>query len=250
MSGTDKKCNFFNKGWLEFTGRKLEQEIGNGWAEGVHPEDYDRCIEIYTSSFDKREEFYMEYRLKRFDGEYRWISDSAAPRFSNDRTFEGYIGACMDIHEQVTSRQKLKEDEEKLNIIIEASDIGILEWDIVAKDFRYSAKYLEIFGYDPSAKVSHQDMLDQIHPDDMPIREQAFKSAVLSGKINYTVRFILLDGSIRWIEAKGKMFLNDENVPLKIIGTVRDLTEEKNRQQELVESEQKFRLLASVDLDH
>ncbi|MFT3795488.1 PAS domain S-box protein [Flavobacterium sp.] len=100
LSGTDKLCYFFNKNWLDFTGRTLEQEMGNGWAEGVHPEDLERCLNIYNSSFDARKEFYMEYRLRRHDGQYRWISDKGVPRFDIDANFTGYVGGCMDIHDQ------------------------------------------------------------------------------------------------------------------------------------------------------
>ncbi|HEU4496805.1 MAG TPA: ATP-binding protein, partial [Flavobacterium sp.] len=108
----DKLCYFFNKGWLDFTGRTIEQEMGNGWAEGVHPDDYDRCLEIYTSSFDAREPFYMEYRLRCHDGRYRWISDKAVPRFTPDGVFVGYVGGCMDIHEQKNFAEEL---EKKVN---------------------------------------------------------------------------------------------------------------------------------------
>jgi PAS domain S-box-containing protein len=100
MSGTNKLCTFFNKGWLDFTGRPLEQELGNGWAEGVHSEDLDRCYEVYVNSFDARQLFTMEYRLQRSDGEYRWVLDSGAPRFAPDGTFLGYIGSCIDITER------------------------------------------------------------------------------------------------------------------------------------------------------
>jgi PAS domain S-box-containing protein len=100
MSGTDKLCTFFNTGWLGFTGRALEQELGNGWAEGVHRDDFDHCVEVYANSFDARQPFTMEYRLRRSDGEYCWILDSGTPRFASDGAFLGYIGSCMDISER------------------------------------------------------------------------------------------------------------------------------------------------------
>jgi PAS domain S-box-containing protein len=100
MSGTDKLCTFFNKGWLDFTGRPLAQELGNGWAESVHREDFDRCFELYVNSFDARQPFAMEYRLRRSDGEYRWVLDNGTPRFAPDGTFLGYIGSCLDITER------------------------------------------------------------------------------------------------------------------------------------------------------
>ena len=97
MSGTDKLCTYFNKPWLDFTGRPMDSELGNGWAEGVHAEDLRRCVDTYIHAFDRREEFRMEYRLRRHDGEYRWVLDIGVPRFDQDRSFVGYIGTCVDI---------------------------------------------------------------------------------------------------------------------------------------------------------
>lgn len=108
-SGLDKNCNYFNKTWLEFTGRTLEQEVGNGWTEGVHPEDFDFCLKTYVNAFDNRESFMMEYRIKNKAGEYRWISDFGRPFYDLDCTFLGYIGSCYDITETKDNLIKLEE---------------------------------------------------------------------------------------------------------------------------------------------
>jgi len=96
-SGLDRKCDYFNRPWLEFTGRALEQELGDGWTEGVHPDDLERSIGIYTGAFDRRERFSMDYRLRAHDGEYRWIQDDGTPRHDSQGNFLGYIGHCLDI---------------------------------------------------------------------------------------------------------------------------------------------------------
>jgi PAS domain S-box-containing protein len=107
MSGTDKLCTFFNQGWLKFTGRPLEQELGEGWLSGVYPDDQDQCRRVYSASFNARVDFELEYRLRRFDGEYRWLVDFGVPRFESDGTFLGYVGSCIDITDRKTSEESL-----------------------------------------------------------------------------------------------------------------------------------------------
>jgi PAS domain S-box-containing protein len=108
VSGQDKQCIWFNRPWLTFTGRDMQQEIGNGWSEGVHPKDFDRCLETYVSHFDARKEFRMEYRLRRHDGAYRWIDDTGIPRYAPDGSFLGYIGSCTEIHEHRETQSELR----------------------------------------------------------------------------------------------------------------------------------------------
>jgi PAS domain S-box-containing protein len=124
MSGPDKLCTFFNKGWLDFTGRSPEQELGNGWAEGVHREDIDRCLDVYQNSFNARESFTMEYRLRRSDGEYRWLLDSGTPRFASDGAFLGYIGSCIDITERKAAEVEARQRREQVELLGRVSLLG------------------------------------------------------------------------------------------------------------------------------
>jgi PAS domain S-box-containing protein len=99
-AGLDAKCDYFNETWLAFTGRSLEQEQGDGWAEGVHPEDLERCVAHYLDHFRRREAFEMEYRLRRHDGEFRWIFDRGVPFNDDSGAFAGFIGSCVDVDER------------------------------------------------------------------------------------------------------------------------------------------------------
>ncbi|OKH37868.1 hypothetical protein NIES2119_12015 [[Phormidium ambiguum] IAM M-71] len=141
MSDTTKLCNYFNKSWLDFTGRTIEQELGNGWSDRVHPDDFQRCLDTYTTSFDARQEFKMEYRLRRFDGEYRWIFDHGIPRYTPDGDFLGYIGSCIDIHDRKQAEEQIRQLNEELEYRVKQR----------TEQLQATNKELEAFSY----SVSH-----------------------------------------------------------------------------------------------
>jgi len=109
ISGNDRLCTWFNRPWLEFTGRTMEQELGNGWLGAVHPEDLTRCVETYVASFDRGVPFTMEYRLRRHDGRWRWILDNGIPLHEENGTFTGYIGSCVDVTDRKQTEQELEQ---------------------------------------------------------------------------------------------------------------------------------------------
>lgn len=144
MSGTDKLCTWFNQTWLTFVNRTMEQELGNGWAENVHREDFDACLVTYSTAFDARQAFAMEYRLKRHDGEYRWVLDNGIPLYGPDGEFTGYIGSCIDITERRHVEQTLRDNEARL-----AAEATVL--------VRLNELKLETVAHDELARRSRRD---------------------------------------------------------------------------------------------
>lgn len=109
VSDSSNQCTYFNKQWLDFVGRHLSKELGNGWVENVHQDDYDVCLHTYNTAFDARRSFTMEYRMRRHDGEYRWILDNGVPQIASDGNFPGFIGFCIDITERKRTEQELRD---------------------------------------------------------------------------------------------------------------------------------------------
>lgn len=173
------------------------------------------------------------------------------PLKEEDGTISGIITTVMEVTEKVESRKKTEQNEQRLNIIVEASELGIWELNAKTRELNYSKRYLEIIGgYDEYAELTHQQLIKHVHPDDMPIREKSFKEALATGSLYYEARVIWNDQSIHWVEAKGTVFYDTDNMPERLVGTARDITELKKHQQELEDSEQKFRLLASSMPQH
>ncbi|MEQ8973974.1 MAG: PAS domain S-box protein [Coleofasciculus sp. C1-SOL-03] len=131
VAGTDGRCTFFNRSWLEFTERRLEDELGEGWLEAVHPEDKPDFLQTYRHCFRQRQRFRMEYRLRRADGEYRWILDTGVPRFDTNRGFLGYIGSCIDITDVKESQAALEYSQSLLSGVLNSSLDGVMAFEAV-----------------------------------------------------------------------------------------------------------------------
>lgn len=157
----------------------------------------------------------------------------------------GIIVTVTEVSEKVEARKKIELNEERLKIIVDASELGTWELNVKEKQVHYSQRYLEIVtGNKANINLTHEQILTYIHPDDLEIRNLAYNEALINGIINYELRVIWKDNSIHWLEAKGKVFFDANKNPEKLLGTVRDITDEKNHQQELEKSEKRFRSLA------
>jgi PAS domain S-box-containing protein len=173
------------------------------------------------------------------------------PLRDENNTISGIIVTVTEVTEKVLGRKKTEQNEEKLSIVIEASELGMWELNAKTREAIYSQRYLEILGgYTKPVKLSHEELLQHLHPDDMPVRDKAFREAIATGVLQFEARLIWKDKSIHWIEGKGKMFYDENKEPERLIGTIRDITKVKAQQQLLMDSERKFRLLSDSMPQH
>ena len=229
MSAVDKMCIFFNRRWLEFTGRSLEQELGNGWAEGVHPSDLKRCLNTYTEAFDARKPFVMQYRLRRNDGEYRWISDEGVPRYDAQKNFAGYIGSCVDVTELMKKERALRESEERMSLAAEAANLKVWEWDLSTDEVWTTGMSRELSGSPVSEKRTLESFLSRLHIDDRDRVRQALKGAINSGEdFASEFRFMLPNGRVRWATARGRCIKTPDGKNMRFRGVSMDVTAQKD----------------------
>lgn len=235
MSGGDKLCTWFNKPWLEFVGRTMEQELGNGWAENVHPADFDRCLQSYTAAFDARRPFSMEYRLKRHDGEYRWVLDNGIPRYGTDGEFAGYIGSCTDITDHKQAEEALRDREARLRAILDTASDAIITGDRSGVIESVNPAAEQLFGY-PAAELIGQNAKTLMAP---PYRDE--HDGYLARYLQTGERRIL--GIAREVECRrkdGSVFPADLTVSevepgKRFTAVLRDITHRKEMERDIVE---------------
>jgi PAS domain S-box-containing protein len=236
MSGPDKLCTFFNKSWLEFTGRSLEQEMGNGWSEGVHPDDLQRSLKIYSEAFDAQQPFVMQYRLRRHDGEYRWISDNGVPRYDPHKNFAGYIGSCIDITDLLSKEQALRDSKERMSLAASAARLVVWTWDIRRDEVWLSEKDRALFGFSQGEKLNAERTRSVVHPEDRQLVRQLVENSLTTHKeIEAEYRVVLADGSVQWVTRRGRVEFDSDGKPIWERGVLMDITERK-------QAEEKFRL--------
>ncbi len=234
-SGTDGSCDYLNRTWLEFTGRTLEEELGEGWAAGVHPNDLEGCLKTYRESFAARTPFVMEYRLRRHDGEYRWIVDHGRPFRDPEGEFAGYIGACYDITERKLAEDALRQSEEKFSKVFHACP----DWILIdtVRDGRFidvNDAFVCASGYlwEELSATTSIELGCWVDPDQ---RQQLIDAAWRDGGVrNWQVRFRIKNGLISTMLWSAEIVtLGDEECLLSV---ARDITEQKDNERKLLRS--------------
>jgi PAS domain S-box-containing protein len=232
MSGADKLCTFFNKAWLDFTGRQMEEELGNRWSEGVHRDDLERCLATYTRAFDARQPFTMQYRLRRRDGQYRYVNDEGVPGYHGKGEFVGYIGACVDVGDVLQKEQELHESEERVSLAAEAAHLGIWELDNTTGTVWMSDRARELFQFDSGADISYVSLQSRLHPDDRARHDAAVKHAIQAqGSYEIEYRVLLPKGAQRWIVGRGRCVPDANGKFTRLLGVSADITERKQAQE-------------------
>ncbi len=241
-SGTDKLCNYFNLPWLAFTGRTLRQELGNGWAEGVHPEDLARCLDIYVGAFDRQEPFSMDYRLRHASGDYRWIIDKGTPRFDTGGAFLGYIGHCLDISDQRRTLEELRESEEKYRVLVETSQELIWRCDIEGRFTYLNPAWEMTHGYRVADMLGRR--FSEFQSPAAAERDANEYLARLDGGAfrHYETTHLTRDGQEISLVFNAVPTLDPEGTPTGMQGTATDIThrkraEEQARQREAQDSQ-------------
>jgi len=231
-SDTNKLCNYFNDPWLEFTGRTLEQEIGNGWAESVHPEDLDHCVKTYETAFEKREAFEMEYRLRHSSGAFRWILDMGIPNYNSSGQFIGYIGNCIDITSRKLAEEKERQNSQKIESILESISDAFVSLDTNWCYTYMNKKAGEIFNRDPNGMIGKHIWTE--FPED--VGEKFYHACYQAVE---TQKFQYIEEQYKpydfWFE--NKIYPSKEGLSIFF----HDITGRKQIEQKLHESEEKFR---------
>jgi PAS domain S-box-containing protein len=249
IAGTDKLCTFVNKPWIDFTGRSIEKQLGNGWVESIHPADRDRCLEIYLSCFDSRQSLEMEYRVRRYDGEYRWLLDHGIPLFSATGDFLGYMGSCIDITERREIEEALRESESRFRQLAES--LPQLVWTSRADGWcdYLSPQWVAYTGIPESEQLGLR-WLWMIHPDDRDRTLIAWNRAITTATpFDIEFRMLKNDGAYRWFKTRAVALRDSNGKIIKWFGSNTDIDDQKQVHTALRESQERLAGIVSSAMD-
>ncbi|MDZ7290528.1 MAG: PAS domain S-box protein [candidate division KSB1 bacterium] len=248
-AGPEKLFNYFNNGWLKFAGRSLEEELGKGWTERVHPDDLPQWLNSFAKAFDAREEFKIAHRLRRFDGEYRWILNTGIPRFMPDGSFAGYIGSCVDITELKETEAALQQSEERYRTLIERMPDGVYRSTPEGKFIDVNLAMVKMLGYESKEELMAIDIKKELYFDTHE-REVVVDALQRAGRDEIDVfRLRHKDGGEVWVEDHGQLVRDAEGKVIYHEGILRNLTERKQAEAALRESEERYRSVIAAMAD-
>jgi PAS domain S-box-containing protein len=249
MSEIAKQAVYFNRSWLDFTGRTLAQQLGGGWTGDMHPEDRDRCVSLYERAFDARIPFEVEYRLRHHDGGYRWVLDCGAPRYRPNGAFAGYIGSCVDITPRKFAEEALRASEQRFRALIEHSNDVICVCDAHATITFVSASVQRICGRD-ARDILGRNAFTLMHPRDAAEIRQTLRQTLAdpSRPLSLQLRYRDQEDMWRWLEGTMINQLLETGIH-GVVVNLRDITERKRadvERERLLQAEKALREAAEA----
>lgn len=275
MAGVEKRATWFNRPWLRFVGRSLETECGEGWMGNIHPEDHQRCADIFNSAFDRKEVFSLEYRLRRNDGEYRWLLDHGVPRYQ-DSEFAGYIGSAIDITDRRAAEEAMNESRnaerarrQELEVLTQIAPAGIwMAKDPECREITGNAAAHAMLRIPMGGNLSRSGASDlskgtvEMLLDGRPVATEqlAMRVAARTGQTvtNQELEFRFADGTSTWVYGSATPLMDEAGKVRGVICVMVDVTERKFAEAALRLSEKQLRLitdhtavmLAQLDREH
>jgi len=232
MSDDDKRCTYVNAPWLAFTGRTLETQLGDGWRDSIHADDLPKWLAVLGAAFVRREPFKVEYRLRRHDGEYRWVLDTGLPLLAVDGSLAGYVGSCVDITERKQTERSLCRKETELREAQRLAAIGSWQWDRDTDEVVWSDELYRIAGLELGSPAALAENHSQLYPPEHWERIQRCADEALRSGTPYELDVEMFsNGSRRWVTARGEAQRDAEGRISGLRGTVQDITERKQREQ-------------------
>jgi len=230
--GLDAGWDYFNEPWLAFTGRTLEEEIGDGWMEGVHPDDRSRCIEIFTGAFARRKPFSMTHRLRRYDGEYRWVQDDGSPRYDTRDNFLGFIGHCLDVTELRRMEEMLQETLEMMEgiFLVAPTGIGMTVGGVFTEA---NLQLCEITGYTRDELIGKPMRLLYPGETEYETALEVMRAQIkMTGRCTIETRFLRKNGTSSDVQLAIALF-DPADLSRGMALTVLDITESKAMEREI-----------------
>ena len=239
-SDTSGGRDYFNQRWLDFTGRPVASEQGDGWTQSIHRDDLWRTVEAYVAAINDRTAFEITYRLRRSDGQFRTLVDRGTPRFNARGEFTGFVGACADVSDLTESRRQLRAQAEHMDTTVRSANLGTWDWNVTNGDVRFNDLAQTMLGYEPGELGSSVEAWeDLVHPDDQPQRLRAIYEHLEGRTREYRCEYRVRrkDGDWMWLLDVGRVTERDEeSAPLRAMGVHIDVTESHKVESELREA--------------
>ena len=260
----DGRCNFISQRWLDYTGQTLEQALGCGWAQAVHPDDIEQVLTRWRAALPEAKPFEAELRMRRFDGQYRWFLTRAFPLRDRSGDVVGWAGNDIDIHDRRQAEERLRRSEAYLQEAQRLGHIGCFVRDMSSRITFVSPELLRIFGlcsdHDgtsgpcPDRDGASQEIMiempdnfvlvERIHPEDRSVVDE-MKNRSWSEKSGYELdyRIVLPDGSIKHCHHVAHPVFSASGQLIEYVGTIMDVTERKQAAEVLERSKNRFRAM-------